>query len=127
MNGAREYSKLFKKTHQEGKLYFVVSSHARGRTFRVYVIPSGEDAIRNGSSNPPLNHDAVEVYGVISGQCGWTECYGWTHKGKWQDDFNKYVKHLEADKDKEEKYWEKKRKERQDKEANSLQNKLDSY
>lgn len=98
MKGADEYYDLFKETHQKGKLYFVVSSHARGKTFRVFIIPNGEKARPNGCSNAPLNKDKVEVYGVVSGQCGWSEAYGWLHKGPWQDDFNAYVIALKEEK-----------------------------
>jgi hypothetical protein len=38
-----------------------------------------------------LNSNAIEVYGVISGNPGWTEEYGWKHEGKWQEDFEKLV------------------------------------
>jgi hypothetical protein len=89
MQGAREYSRMF-DTGQYDKLYLVSGSHARGRTFRIFVLPEGEDAIPNGP-NPPLNKNAVEVYGVISGNPGWTESYGWLHHGKWEEDFNRLV------------------------------------
>jgi hypothetical protein len=96
MKGATDYARLFRKTHQYEKLYFVVSSHARGDTFRVFILPEGEDAIANGSSNAPLNSEAVEVYGVVSGNPGWTEAYGWLHCGAWQCDFAKYERHLKG-------------------------------
>ncbi len=86
MIGAREYATKF-KTGQYGRLYIVSGSHARGRTFHIYILPEGEKAIPNGPNNPPLNKDAVEVYGIIGGQSGWSEIYGWLHKGKWQEDF----------------------------------------
>jgi len=38
-----------------------------------------------------LNEDAVEVYGVVAGQRGWTERYGWLHLGQWQVDFHELV------------------------------------
>jgi len=96
MKGAREYASLF-KTGQHGRLYFVSSSHARGKTFRIYVLPEGEEAIPNGDCNAPLNPNGVEVYGPVSGQCGWTENYGWIHNGKWVDDFNLIVEKRKAD------------------------------
>jgi len=89
MKGANEYCKLFSKAEQFGKLYILPGSHARGETFRIYVLPKNEDAIPNAGINPPLNKEVVEVYGVISGQRGWTEAYGWLHKGPWQEDFEK--------------------------------------
>lgn len=91
MKGANEYAKLF-KTGQYGKLYIVSGSHARGLTFRIQVLPDGEEAIQNGSQNLCTNKNAVEVYGVVSGNPGWTEEYGWLHKGKWQDDFEKLAR-----------------------------------
>lgn len=86
MKGAGKYATKF-ETGQYGKLYIVSGSHARGRTFHIYILPKGEAAIPNGPNNPPLNKDAVEVYGIIGGQPGWTEIYGWLHEGKWQEDF----------------------------------------
>lgn len=86
MKGARKYANLF-KTGQYGKLYIVSGSHARGKTFRVFVLAEGEKAITNGPNNAPLNSNAVEVYGVVSGDPGWTESYGWLHHGKWEEDF----------------------------------------
>jgi len=90
MKGAREYSQLF-KTGQYGRLYITSSSHARGNTFRIQVLPKGEEALPNGDNNVCLNKDAVEVYGVIGGNPGWTEFYGWKHEGPWQSDFDAMV------------------------------------
>ncbi|MGO4524769.1 hypothetical protein AB4097_07875 [Microvirga sp. 2MCAF35] len=89
MNGAREFAQLF-QTGQHGRLYLVSSSHGRGKTFHVYVLPEGVEAKPNHNC-APLNVDAVEVYGITGGQPGWTETYGWLHKGRWQDDFAKLV------------------------------------
>ena len=90
MRGAREYANLF-DTGQYGRLYISVGRHARGRTFHIYVLPDGERAVGNGNGNAPLNANAVEVYGVLGGQPGWTEFYGWLHSGKWCDDFHALV------------------------------------
>lgn len=87
MNGAREYSRLF-KTGQCGRFYIVSGSHARGKTFHIYVLPEGETAIPNGQHNGPLNKDTVEVYGITGGQPGWTEAYGWLKEGPWIEEFN---------------------------------------
>lgn len=87
MKGADEYHNLFRHTQQIGSLYLVVASHARGKTFRVFVLPNGEKAIPNGDCNPPLNPGNVEVYGIVGGQPGWTEIYGWLHEGPWKADF----------------------------------------
>lgn len=86
MIGAREYAELF-KTGQYDRLYIVSGSHARGKTFRIQVLPKDETAIPNGDGNLCLNKDAVTVYDIISGQPGWAEIYGWLHEGKWQADF----------------------------------------
>jgi hypothetical protein len=86
MKGTEEFSYLF-ETGQYGKLYIVSGNHARGNTFHIYVLPAGVDAVGNGRNNPPLNPEAVEIYGVVGGNPGWTEYYGWLHKGKWQEDF----------------------------------------
>lgn len=96
MIGARKFAGLF-KTGQHGRLYLVSSRHARGTTFRIYVLPAGVEAIPNSDVNPPLNSDAVEVYGVVSGNPGWTETYGWLHEGKWQADFAELVAQREAE------------------------------
>lgn len=92
MKGANEYYELFHgKNAQIGRLAAVPSWHSRGATFRLFVLPEGEAAIWNGLGNAPLNKEAVEVYGVVSGHPGWTESYGWIHKGPWQVDFLQIV------------------------------------
>ena len=96
MKGAREYSQLF-KTGQYGRLYITSSSHARGNTFRIQVLPKGEEAQPNGDNNICLNKDAVEVYGVIGGNPGWTEFYGWKYEGPWQSDFEAMVLQRKAE------------------------------
>ncbi len=90
MKGAREYANLF-VTGQYGRLYLVSGSHARGKTFHIYVLPKGELVRPNGVNNPPKNEDAVEVYGIINGHPGWSEEYGWLYHGKWKDDFFELV------------------------------------
>lgn len=75
MNGAREYAYLF-SSGQYGKLRLEVGSHARGSTFSIYVGEGDKE---------------VEVYGMTGGHRGWTESYGWLHKGPWQEDFRKLV------------------------------------
>lgn len=91
MNGAREYAKYFTKAEQHGRLYILPSSHARGKTFRIFVLPKGENVIAGCGINPPLNDNTVLVYGMISGQRGWTESYGWIHKGSWVQDFERIL------------------------------------
>jgi len=93
MNGARQYADLF-TTGQYGKLYIVSGSHARGKTLHVQVLPEGEEAKPNGRNNLCSNDGAIEVYGLVSGNPGWTEVYGWLHEGPWQDDFYALVEDL---------------------------------
>ena len=76
MNGAREYASLF-SSGRYGNLRTESGSHARGKYFHIYIIDeSGKE---------------VEVYGILGGHPGWTEYYGWIHKGKWCEDFYKLV------------------------------------
>ena len=96
MKGATKYARLF-KTGQYGKLYITSGAHARGETFKIQVLPEGEKAKPNGGGNTCLNSDAIEVYGVVCGNPGWTEEYGWLHKGKWQEDFEELVLHKEME------------------------------
>lgn len=85
MNGAREFALLF-NSGQHGRLFISSGHHARGRTFRVWVLPEGEVVEGNYPSQ-----DAVEVYGIVGGQPGWTEYYGWLREGPWQKDFEALV------------------------------------
>ncbi len=96
MKGAREFAKLF-KTGQQGKLYITSGSHARGATFHIQILPEGETAKPNGAQNLCLNSDAIEVYGIVAGQPGWTEEYGWLHEGAWQEDFRKLVTSMQME------------------------------
>lgn len=82
MQGAREYARMF-SSGQRGRLYLVSGTHARGRTFHIWVLPA-DTAI---AGMPWSLKDAVEVYGITGGQPGWTETYGWLHRGKWEQDF----------------------------------------
>jgi hypothetical protein len=82
MNGAREYAEIFGVSQQHGKLFISVGSHARGKTFHVYISPD---------ESPYSFSDMAEVYGIISGQPGWTETYGWIHRGPWEEDFAKLL------------------------------------
>lgn len=68
----------------------------------MYVLPKDVEATPNGSQNGPLNVDAVEVYGAVSGQLGWTEEYGWKHKGPWVQDFEKLVTSFKLEKEQKE-------------------------
>lgn len=96
MKGAREYAQLF-TTGPDGRFYYVSGKHARGLTFHIQILPIDEEAIPNGPNNLCLNEDAVEVYGVIGGQPGWTEVYGWLHRGPWEEDFERAVEEVKAE------------------------------
>lgn len=52
--------------------------HARGRTVHIFLVDN-EDYIGNIINCP----GKLEVYGVVSGQPGWNEEYGWIHSGSW--------------------------------------------
>ena len=97
MRGTERFCKIFKNAEQIGRLYILPHYHERGNTFRIYVLPDGEKVIENAGINPPLNKNAVEVYGIISGQPGWTEEYGWLHTGPWVKDFMDIVEKRERD------------------------------
>lgn len=95
MQGAREYAKWVKNPVQIGRLYLLPGRHARGKTFRIYVLPHGEDVQEHGP-NPPLNKDAVEVYGVVGGNPGWSEWYDWKFTGQWILDFKEIINDLKV-------------------------------
>lgn len=92
MKGAREYAELF-STGQHGRLFLVSGSHARGRTFHIWILPD-ETPIEG---MPWTVRDAVEVYGILGGQPGWGEWYGWLHRGKWEADFETLVRARRAE------------------------------
>lgn len=87
MRGARDFAHVFTKPEQIGKLFVLPGKHARGVTFKIYVIPEGEFAGVSNLSAIPSNPKAVEVFGVVGGELGWTESYGWKYKGPWEHDF----------------------------------------
>ena len=103
MKGANEYASLF-ETGQYGRLYITSGSHARGATFHIQVLPKDEVATPNGEHNLCTNKNAVEVYGIIAGNPGWTEEYGWLHKGRWQEDFAALVEQRKRDIEQERQY-----------------------
>jgi hypothetical protein len=102
MNGAREYYNLIKRALERGlgdlkyidncylneNILYRISSHARGTCFHIYLV---ED-LQNISVNK-----SFEVYGVISGNLGWTESYGWIHNGNWNEPILNYLKNLESE------------------------------
>lgn len=92
MQGAREYATML-RSGQHGRLYLVSGEHARGKTFHIWVLPSAEPV----TGMPWSVKDAVEVYGITGGQPGWTETYGWLHRGKWEQDFAALVETLRTE------------------------------
>jgi hypothetical protein len=87
------------KKGQYGRLYILTGHHARGKTLHIYVLPP-DTIIKNHRLK-----GAVEVFGIVSGQPGWTEKYGWLKCGKWCEDFEEIFNVAKAD-------YEKKRSER---------------
>ena len=126
MKGAREYAQLF-ETGQDGRFYIVSGKHARGLTFRIQILPEGKEAIPNGHGNLCINNDAVLVYGVISGQPGWTESYGWLYRGPWEKDFMKLVDKTKKDKLSSEDAISQKLKARNEQEKQRVKVLLDAY
>ena len=81
-------------------MYFLPGIHARGKTFQIFILPDidghPEKVVPNGSNNPPLNRNAIEVYGIVSGQPGWTESYGWLYRGVWEQDIQEIYARLKT-------------------------------
>ena len=100
MKGADEYCRLFKQAERFGKLCVVPGSHARGDTFRIFVVP---EAAEFPVDAPWQCRDAVEVYGIVSGNPGWTEEYDWLHEGKWQQHFEEICRRRKLEQEEERK------------------------
>jgi hypothetical protein len=92
MQGAREYATMF-RSGQHGRLYLTSGKHARGKEFHIWVLPNDEKV----ACMPWTVSGAVEVYGITGGQPGWTETYGWLHRGKWEQDFAALVEARRAE------------------------------
>ncbi len=110
MNGARKYHSIFHKAgnkklfidsledvsrefinkyggyahkiYKWGIVHFLLDHHARGDTFKIWLIDGSEK---------------IEVYGIVSGQPGWTESYGWTKKGTWVKPILQFIMKLEKE------------------------------
>ena len=69
------------QSQQYGPLYIVSGSHARGRTFYAYLLEPGQVLAHSTRQGPNNKHPGIdvrqEVFGVVRGQPGWTEEYGW--------------------------------------------------
>ena len=121
MQGAKDYAELFKTGRygkKYGKLWIISSFHATGKIFRIFVIPENSEY---------LDANSVEVYGVISGYPGWSEIYGWIHKGPWVEDFEELVKIKREERKPIEKEKIKQAKNRKEKEAKRIKKLLDAY
>ena len=95
MQGAREFATLFADNKKRGRLCPIAGSHARGKTFHLYIVPEG--FVVPTGMHPAGVPGAVEVYGITGGQPGWTETYGWLHRGKWEHDFAALVESRRAE------------------------------
>ncbi|MFO1442933.1 hypothetical protein KDN24_06845 [Bacillus sp. Bva_UNVM-123] len=72
---------------------FVTNSHARGKCFQIYLINEKYD------NDEYFKNNAFEVYGVVDGQLGWTEEYGWIHEGNWITHITRYIGNLQSQAD----------------------------
>ena len=93
MKGAGKYYYPISRCYEElgfekiGSAYYInhllfkFGEHARGKTLEIYLIED-EEVLRILGL---YSTKKVEVYGMIDGQRGWSERYGWKLKGKWVD------------------------------------------
>lgn len=86
MQCADGFAKLF-ETGQYGRLYIVSGNRARGATFRVFVLPTGERAMPSGPLDAPLNRDAVEVHDIAGVPPGREGAWSEMQLPNWQQDF----------------------------------------
>ena len=125
MKGAYEYCHLFPKMEQFGRLIVWPKSNARGKTFHIYVVPKNFKAASNGWCPSPEND--VEVYGVIGGNSGHSEEYGWVHHGPWEKDFAIVCHARRLQLEKQEAIGRQLMAGQKNDEANRIQNLLDQY
>ena len=123
MHGAREYSYLF-TSGQYGRFYIDSSSHARGRTFQIFLLPEGM-TLSKGQTVNKFSPDVVEIFGMLGGDLGWT--YGWIHHGKWVDDFQKFVDEKLEKKKIQTELDEKVKKQKEEDSKNKIKSLLESY
>lgn len=94
MKGAGIFSDIFKTgIHRHKKLYIEFGRHARGYTLEIWIL----DKSNAEFTSIHCYEGAVKVYGVVSGNPGWTESYGWLHDGPWVADFQRLVARLRRD------------------------------
>lgn len=86
MRCADGFAKLF-ETGQYGRLYIVSGNPACGATFRVFVLPLGEQAMSSGPLDAPLNRDAVEVHDIAGAASGRAGTWSDRPLPNWQQDF----------------------------------------
>lgn len=70
---------------RKGNFVFDCDYHARGKTLHIYLLkemPSLDVDEKLLCEKVYNSKNALEVYGVISGQCGWTETYGYLVNNK---------------------------------------------
>ena len=76
--------------YKENNIVFILSEHARGKTFNIWVYETSD-------IQDALNDEHLEVYGVTSGNLGWTEAYGWLVNGSWKNIIEGYFSYLEQE------------------------------
>ncbi len=117
MNGAREYYNIISQATRfkiddlrklnrddawyigsevyiNGNVVYGLSDHARGKCFRIYLVENTSDLT---DKEIVSKDNCFEVYGILGGQNGWTEYYGWKHKGKWVKPITNYLNKLKEE------------------------------
>ena len=108
MQGAREYVDIIQSGVRHGivqnltgygwykykNLLMLIGSHARGKTLEISVVDIDKFNTARDIKFYSLNCEKLEVYGVVSGQRGWTEVYGWLHDGRWKDLFGEMLEEI---------------------------------
>lgn len=82
---------LGKEVYINGNVLYALSDHARGKCFRICLVKDNTLVDKELVSKD----NCLEVYGVIGGNLGWTEEYGWLKKGTWVTPILKYLRDLE--------------------------------
>ena len=76
-----------------GNIIYGLSNHARGKCFHIYLAENTYDL----TDKEIVSRDnCLEVYGVLGGQNGWTEYYGWKHTGNWVEPITDYLNSLKS-------------------------------
>jgi len=84
---------LGKECYINGNIIYALSDHARGKCFRVFLVEN----IHGLTDKELINSsNRFEVYGVLGGQNGWTEYYGWKHEGNWVKLITNYLNDLKS-------------------------------